>query len=600
VWWDILRHLRKNKLGVSNVIVVMLSLILIVIIVSNIVLWSHQMSQLDWEKISERIEITRVPNMGNSWTYNPSTYSLGGSTTWQSGEISNLIEDDENYMRFRSYDSGTNIQDPVDNNVTDVDSSPNKGTHSNFTAQKYGPDSIFDTLTETITITGTSNTTLIDHESFEGSWPPTSPSSWTATGRWNKESDQAYNETYSADFDGFANGRSGDLTTCDLNCDDAGAIYVDFWYRDEGCEAGEFLLQYYNGTDWNTIADLGSTASEYQWLHYQQKITDSQYFKSNFKIRWSAIDIEGGEHAYVDYVTITKEVTSTTYELDLEVQWTNVQYDISNEWLCIYTGSMGSENLQVDVWFENSWQNLISSLTTGWNNVSISTYLNSSNFTIRFKDQTGVGDETQDSWEIDVALIHLWSTEHTVIVEFIGESNLENWDQLNLSLNLAWTTSSVEVVIQLFNHTLNDYPTSGNGHISYTSSASPETDENATQTININANHFRNSTGGWKLKVTGSKTTENYFDLKVDMISYTPFRITGINVTCTNRGSLTVHIVAVWIVNSTMHKRHEISWYLNSGETSSYIINERLTSNSQYTIKIVTERGNIAVFIRSP
>jgi hypothetical protein len=555
------------------------------------------MSQIDWEKISERIEIIRVPNFGDSWTYNPSTYLLGGSTSWLSGEISSLIEDDGSYMSFRSYDSGVNIQDLVDNNTTDVDSSPSKGAHSNFTAQKYGPDSIFDTLTETNTATGTVNTTLVNNESFEGSWPPTSPSSWSETGNWNKESDRAYDGTYSADFDGPG---SGYLITCDLNCSGSVAIYLKFWYRDEGCESNDFLLEYYNGTTWNVAADLGATTSEYQWLLYKEKIVDPQYFTSVFKVRWTANGLIGNEHAYVDYVTIIKESNNVNYELDLEVQWTNVQYDISNEWLCIYTGSMGSENLQVDVWFENSWQNLISSLTTGWNNVSISTYLNSSNFTIRFKDQTGVGDETQDSWEIDVALIHLWSTEHTVIVEFIGESNLENWDQLNLSLNLAWTTSSVEVVIQLFNHTLNDYPTSGNGYISYTSSASPEKDENATQTININANHFRNSTGGWKLKITGSKTTENYFDLKVDMISYTPFRMTGINVTCTNRGSLTVHIVAVWIVNSTIHKRHEISWYLNSGETSSYIINERLTSNSQYTIKIVTERGNIAIFIRSP
>lgn len=555
------------------------------------------MSQLDWEKISERIEITRVPNMGNSWTYNPSTYLLGGSTSWLSGEISSLIEDDGSYMRFRSYDSGVNIQDPVDNNTTDVDSSPGKGAHSNFTAQKYGPDSIFDTLTETNTATGAVNTTLVNNESFEGSWPPTSPSSWTETGNWNKESNRAYDGTYSADFDGPG---SGYLTTCDLNCSGSVAIYLEFWYRDEGCESNDFLLEYYNGTTWNIAADLGATTSEYQWLLYQEKIVDPQYFTSVFKVRWTANGLIGNEHAYVDYVTIIKESNNINYELDLEVQWTNVQYDVSNKWLCIYTGSIGTENLQVDVWFENSWQNLISSLNTGWNNVSISSYLNSSNFTIRFKDQTVTGDETQDSWEIDVALIHLWSTEHTVIVEFIGQSNLESWDQLNLSLNIAWTTSSVEVVIQLFNYTLNDYPTSGNGYISYTSSTTPETDENATQTININANHFRNSTGGWKLKITGSKTTENYFDLKVDMISYTPFRITGINVTCTNRGSLTVHIVAVWIVNSTIHKRHEISWYLNSGETSSHVINEKLSSDSQYTIKIVTERGNIAVFIRSP
>ena len=163
--------------------------------------------------------------------------------------------------------------------------------------------------------TGATNTTLINQESFEGSWPPSQPSSWTRTGAWNKESDQKYNGTYSADFDGSG---LGDLTTCDLNCiDSPNAIYVDFWYRDEGCEAGEFLLKYYDGTTWDTVADLGLTTSEYQWLHYQQKVTDSQYFKSTFKIRWSAVGLDSSEHVYVDYVTMKKEVQYPTIVVEL-------------------------------------------------------------------------------------------------------------------------------------------------------------------------------------------------------------------------------------------------------------------------------------------
>ncbi|NWG10494.1 hypothetical protein HXY33_01895 [Candidatus Bathyarchaeota archaeon] len=156
---------------------------------------------------------------------------------------------------------------------------------------------------------GVTNRTLINQESFEGSWPPSQPSSWTETGNWNKESNQKYGSgTYSADFDGSSSGVSGDLTTCDLSCvDTSGAIYVDFWYRDEGLDSGEFMLCYYDGTSWDTIVDLG-TGLENQWLHYQQTITDIQYFKSNFRIQWSAVDVEDGEHAYVDYVTVKKEV----------------------------------------------------------------------------------------------------------------------------------------------------------------------------------------------------------------------------------------------------------------------------------------------------
>ena len=167
--------------------------------------------------------------------------------------------------------------------------------------------------------TGATNTTLINQESFEGSFPPSQPSSWSRSGTtwWYKGNSQAYSGGYSAEFDGSG---SGDLSTCDLNCFGATAIYVDFWYRDEGCDAGEFLLRYYDGTSWDTILDLGLTGPDWTWLHYQQKITDSQYFKSNFRIRWSAVSVDSGEHAYVDYVTVKKETSTSVQDATIVVE----------------------------------------------------------------------------------------------------------------------------------------------------------------------------------------------------------------------------------------------------------------------------------------
>jgi hypothetical protein len=153
------------------------------------------------------------------------------------------------------------------------------------------------------------NITLISGESFEGNWPP---SGWTATGSWGKKNAAAYDGAFSAGVDGQGGGASGDLTTFDLNCTDASSIYVEFWYRDDGCESGEFLLQYYNGNTWINVADLGNTTLENQWLYYQQKVTDNQFFKSNFKIRWSAVGVDNNEHAYIDYVTVKKEMSLLT------------------------------------------------------------------------------------------------------------------------------------------------------------------------------------------------------------------------------------------------------------------------------------------------
>jgi Na+-transporting NADH:ubiquinone oxidoreductase subunit NqrC len=56
----ITRRLKREKRGISTVIVVMLSLVLIVLIVGNVVLWSYQMNQLDIDRMQETITITDV------------------------------------------------------------------------------------------------------------------------------------------------------------------------------------------------------------------------------------------------------------------------------------------------------------------------------------------------------------------------------------------------------------------------------------------------------------------------------------------------------------------------------------------------------------
>jgi hypothetical protein len=64
-----------------------------------------------------------------------------------------------------------------------------------------------------------------------------------------------------------------------------------------------------------------------------------------------------------------------------------------------------TENLRVDVWNGMTWNNLLTDLTDGWNNASVSSYLTSSNFTIRFNDGNQTGDAVQDCWQVDVALL---------------------------------------------------------------------------------------------------------------------------------------------------------------------------------------------------
>jgi len=64
----ITKHLKREKCGISTVIVVMLSLVLIVMIVGNVVLWSYQMNQLDLDRMQETVVLTDVSKHGSSGT----------------------------------------------------------------------------------------------------------------------------------------------------------------------------------------------------------------------------------------------------------------------------------------------------------------------------------------------------------------------------------------------------------------------------------------------------------------------------------------------------------------------------------------------------
>jgi hypothetical protein len=52
----------------------MLSLVLIVVIVANVILWSYQMNQLDWEKMRENIAIVDVSRFREVWSYMKEAY----------------------------------------------------------------------------------------------------------------------------------------------------------------------------------------------------------------------------------------------------------------------------------------------------------------------------------------------------------------------------------------------------------------------------------------------------------------------------------------------------------------------------------------------
>ena len=143
---------------------------------------------------------------------------------------------------------------------------------------------------------------------------------------------------------------------------------------------------------------------------------------------------------------------SALYGLNLEEQWTNLNSTtLLHPTLCIYGGTMGSNNLAVDAWYDGSWQPLCSSLVSGWNNMSIDSYLGagSTSFTIRFRNNTA-GGNVQISWQVGATLLRTESDQSlftslqnpaaTVAVEL-----LQNGTMIWLGQSLQITTQTIPI-----------------------------------------------------------------------------------------------------------------------------------------------------------
>jgi hypothetical protein len=577
----ILRRLKSEKRGVSNVLVVMLSLILITVIVANVVLWNYQMNQLDIERMHESVKITEVSRLtrsawstaqneftaikGNinsgSYIYTraiddiyetfreeaetaphysyPSSYNLIGGTSLVSGSLLDLQTNNDVYMILGSYATGDkNFVDQQSN----VDGSPDKGTHSNFTAMKYGPDGIYDTLTEAdtggydvyylgntqltgfgtdyralTTTSGTADTTTsIKHakntgyfyfDPFTSSSTATGTPSATALKGYGWGSNGVYGKVIPAGTWQF------NLTLQETSA--TGNGHIEIWvYKCTTTGGSVTKLFNIDATGTNVLATTATT-----------KYTFTYTSTSSFDLTNYVLVIEYWLHVTTAGTSATGTLKMTTvsadssvkipksnYQLDLEVQWVNANYTRTNEYLCIRTGALNSENLQVDVWTGSSWTTVITALTANaWNNVSVSDYLTSSTFTIRFKATDETNDLTQSSWQIDCALLYM--ERDYVQVEFVGNSTTEDWMQIVWAVDCSSTVSSVNITLQLYDYNASEYATSGDGFMTATIGTE---DVTLNQTITVNPSRFRDAYGNWKMKIVGEGATP--FNFKIDLI----------------------------------------------------------------------------------
>ena len=151
-----------------------------------------------------------------------------------------------------------------------------------------------------LTIAANWSITLLN-DGFEGSpWD----ANWDGNGTtdWGQLNTQAHGGSWAAEC------YTGDtyLTTDNLDASGASNITVSFWFYIKDLNKGPLYIQIYNGTSYNNWYDLFTYPGVVKntWIQFSETITDSQYFRSDFRLRFDGSG--SSTYTYVDDVLVTK------------------------------------------------------------------------------------------------------------------------------------------------------------------------------------------------------------------------------------------------------------------------------------------------------
>lgn len=319
----------------------------------------------------------------------------------------------------------------VDSNLTDVDSSPDIGNETNFpNAQDTTADGDFMTIQENET--GTFDDveewlTVTSHDATYQNWDQRAGADPYID---TVDDDEARSGSYLSE-------RNTDSATegwfiFSNTAETGSGLTVNFTFRcdsDDGDTDGFYV--YYDetgigpGTQHATKLQVTATTYAYYTLNLAGTFTATEV--NNMRIYLS---FEGNDDVYVDYCRMEiYRAGSPNYEIDLEYNWTTANYSEDNKMLCIYVEShTGSEDLNVNYRNGDSWTNLGTISSTGWNNFT-ATGLTSQFYTIQLIGTSETSDSSQDSWDIDCIFLYTWNSTGggglNITVKNIGDSILK-------------------------------------------------------------------------------------------------------------------------------------------------------------------------------
>ncbi len=252
--------------------------------------------------------------------------SFGGAVTlgawWKLAEASESTSheftwsgDEQAYgwmMRFTGHDPDNPINDwAADGETSSTPTSPEVTTTvNNCIILRLGA---FDNNDITENDTGLTGHTTITMDESGGSSTITlfqdgleSFDHWTTT-TWNLTTTPS---PHSGSYSAHADDSDTYLISDDIDTSAYSEFTIDFWYQLDDTENGDIYLYLYDGSNYDNYDDF-SNDSENDWYSYQEEhpgqvtITDPQYLKTNFRIRFEASMNHWQENVWIDDVLVT-------------------------------------------------------------------------------------------------------------------------------------------------------------------------------------------------------------------------------------------------------------------------------------------------------
>lgn len=615
----IIKRLKGDKRGVSNVIVVMLSLILIVVIVANVVLWSYQMNQFDWERVQENLKIVDVARVTNSsWFGVQSEYLLNmgsriNGTYTDTQTIDNQYECFTEGLNWWSANYSYRRQITITNNIASTLS--------------YGYSVLLTVDTASLVFSGKmlSNGNDLRIVCWNGS-------SWVEIDRdvidMNTNSTQIWFKIQ-ADIPASRNDSNYHVYYGNPSAGSppANKSNVYLWFDD---------FNRADNPDITTETSYSAKTGGGTWSIETNKLKNAGADGDPNKLIITAL---GNVNADIDMLT---KINVTSFSggdrsrmglsccMDTDPsrgsgysalfhQNTN-SLDLLNDlrsW-----GTRGTYSWSLNTWYYMRFRVIDPASKLGkvkvWQvgSTEPSTWTVDGNFgggTARSHGEVGFGgSRTTDTTYFDDTLIrYITDPEPSTSLgpeESQSDNRLDIYGTFVVDISTYPLTYIQTVEIQIryrssdagekwylkaYNWSSSTYSDSGfNSSIGHM----PTTDwDYYAVNLTDHWGSYVQDNGMVYVKIIDEGADSSQTTIDIDFLAVRVV-INGTKFTFQNEGSLTSHLVSLWVNNSTCHQRYDINVFINSGDTTTYIRGDINLPNKPYMVKVVTERGNIAVF----